>query len=303
MHISKASFGLWCRFMLIIGTISFASDYCIVAAGDALWAYVLQEVLMVSFFLVYIGTVSHRHERFSNLPPPPVGANMLLSNIGMAAARGCTMRYLVHPNTAWNVENPFLAFWALAAKCFLFEVIFDFQYYWIHRCMHAFPKLYQVVHKKHHHHIGISPEVTGYTTFTEFLVSIALPLVTSFYLVPMNGLEQQFCNVHMTLQEFNGHIGSNTFPASGFYIFPWLPRWLGIEQYSEDHSMHHLAFTCNYSKRFTLWDKVFGTYRSGVQHEVDRKVREQTSKRPNALLRRESTVPAMHMTLRSGKRG
>jgi sterol desaturase/sphingolipid hydroxylase (fatty acid hydroxylase superfamily) len=42
---------------------------------------------------------------------------------------------------------------------------------------------------------------------------------------------------------------------------PNLPKWLNIELYCEDHDIHHSVNNCNYSKRFSLWDKVFGTFK------------------------------------------
>ncbi|HDY86814.1 MAG TPA: hypothetical protein ENH82_01720 [bacterium] len=42
--------------------------------------------------------------------------------------------------------------------------------------------------------------------------------------------------------------------------FYWLPKWLGWELKPADHYKHHTHFNCNYSKRFSLWDRTFGTY-------------------------------------------
>ena len=33
-----------------------------------------------------------------------------------------------------------------------------------------------------------------------------------------------------------------------------------MELYVEDHDLHHLKGNCNFSKRFSLWDRVFGTF-------------------------------------------
>lgn len=39
-------------------------------------------------------------------------------------------------------------------------------------------------------------------------------------------------------------------------VYGWLPRLFNFQlKVEEDHDLH-----CNYSKRFTLWDKVFGTF-------------------------------------------
>jgi sterol desaturase/sphingolipid hydroxylase (fatty acid hydroxylase superfamily) len=65
---------------------------------------------------------------------------------------------------------------------------------------------------------------------------------------------------YMLLNEMAGHKGTRSFPTPAFQQFIWLPRFLRIGLYAEDHDMHHSHNNCNYSKRFSLWDKAFGTY-------------------------------------------
>jgi len=36
---------------------------------------------------------------------------------------------------------------------------------------------------------------------------------------------------------------------SSFTQFIWLPKYLGIEMYSEDHALHHTDPNCNYAKK------------------------------------------------------
>jgi len=60
--------------------------------------------------------------------------------------------------------------------------------------------------------------------------------------------------------EISGHSGRVSNPSCSFPQFNWLPKLLNIEQHSEDHALHHTNPNVNFSKQFTLWDKVFGTY-------------------------------------------
>jgi sterol desaturase/sphingolipid hydroxylase (fatty acid hydroxylase superfamily) len=60
--------------------------------------------------------------------------------------------------------------------------------------------------------------------------------------------------------ELAGHSGKMLSPASSFPQFIWLPRLFNIQLYAEDHDLHHKVSNCNFAKRFSLWDKVFGTY-------------------------------------------
>jgi sterol desaturase/sphingolipid hydroxylase (fatty acid hydroxylase superfamily) len=40
-----------------------------------------------------------------------------------------------------------------------------------------------------------------------------------------------------------------------------LPKSLSIELYSRDHLLHHTKPNTNFSKRFSIWDKLFFTYK------------------------------------------
>jgi sterol desaturase/sphingolipid hydroxylase (fatty acid hydroxylase superfamily) len=68
--------------------------------------------------------------------------------------------------------------------------------------------------------------------------------------------------VFKSLVEIGGHLGRCLAPSSSCPQFFYLPKWLGIELYVEDHDLHHTHFNCNYAKRFAIWDKLFGTYRT-----------------------------------------
>ena len=59
--------------------------------------------------------------------------------------------------------------------------------------------------------------------------------------------------------EAAGHAGCES-RATSFPQCVWLPRWLGIALRTADHDAHHGAAAVNFAKRFTLWDRVFGTY-------------------------------------------
>jgi sterol desaturase/sphingolipid hydroxylase (fatty acid hydroxylase superfamily) len=69
-------------------------------------------------------------------------------------------------------------------------------------------------------------------------------------------------SIYKTAVEIAGHTGKKSYPTSSFPQFPWITKSLNIELYTEDHDSHHRFFKYNYSKRFSLWDKVFGTYKN-----------------------------------------
>jgi sterol desaturase/sphingolipid hydroxylase (fatty acid hydroxylase superfamily) len=68
--------------------------------------------------------------------------------------------------------------------------------------------------------------------------------------------------VYKTFIELSGHTGKKLYPSGSFAQFIWLPKMFGIQLYTEDHNLHHSKGNCNYAKRFSLWDRIFGTYKN-----------------------------------------
>ena len=79
--------------------------------------------------------------------------------------------------------------------------------------------------------------------------------------------------------EVTGHVGSD-FNGRSFPLCPYIPYYLGIDiGTAAYHSLHHKFYTVNFSKRFTLWDRVFGTMKippvleTGSKKEVLKKMK------------------------------
>lgn len=145
---------------------------------------------------------------------------------------------------------------------FLFEVVFDLFHYLTHRLLHS-KYLYKYLHKTHHKFKHPSPIIAFYQDPFDLIITNSIPTVLSLCIFP-NVSYQQFhvIIVYKMFIEISGHIGRKTYPISSFSQFIWLPRFLHIELYAEDHDLHHSMNNCNYAKRFSLWDKVFHTYKS-----------------------------------------
>lgn len=143
---------------------------------------------------------------------------------------------------------------------FLFEVIFDFFHYWFHRLVHQ-GLLYRMMHKKHHKYRNPMSIITYYQDPIDLLLTNSLPTLLSLMLLPVFSLFQyHLLLVYKEFIEISGHCGKRLRPTSSFSQCIWLPRLLNIQLHTEDHDLHHSANNCNFSKRFTLWDKLFGTY-------------------------------------------
>ena len=142
-------------------------------------------------------------------------------------------------------------------RTFVFEIVFDFWHYWAHRISHMYAFVYKF-HSVHHSHL-----ISSYTTFhhhpVDLLFTNALPMYLTMLLIPLPQYTFIVFLWYKTWIEIGGHVGKHVRTPS----FPqciWLPKAFGIELYSRNHEQHHIQPWCNFSKRFSLWDKVFGTY-------------------------------------------
>jgi sterol desaturase/sphingolipid hydroxylase (fatty acid hydroxylase superfamily) len=161
------------------------------------------------------------------------------------------------------------------ALSFVWELVFDFCHYWVHRACHASTTLYQMVHKTHHQHRSPSPLTTYDHSPLDVLGSNALPAMFGFATLAALGApicgeaEQQMLYAFKAYVEVAGHSGVNTRPRS-FPQFCWLPGaipctrtpdgYAGIAGHTREHDWHHAVLRCNFSKRFRVWDVAFGTY-------------------------------------------
>lgn len=151
---------------------------------------------------------------------------------------------------------------------FFFEIIFDFFHYWTHRIIHQIPFLYKNIHKTHHTYSYPNVFIAYYQHPLDLVLTNLLPTLLSIWIL------QDICslqisyylwtimNTYKTYIEICGHSGKNIPQTSGYPQCMWLVKILKIELYTKDHDKHHSLNNCNYSKRFSLWDKIFKTYRN-----------------------------------------
>jgi sterol desaturase/sphingolipid hydroxylase (fatty acid hydroxylase superfamily) len=184
----------------------------------------------------------------------------------VSVLKGLTHYTIVSYGLAINNES-LLRWWIVPfiAKSFFVEILFDGCHYFIHRAVHENKWLYKNIHRHHHTHIHTSSYSSFYMHPLELVLVYSVPLYVSLGVSHIVGM--QFTNfefwmltVYLTLQEIGGHTGKKMYPTSSFAQCIWLPKTFGIELYTEDHDLHHTRYKCNYSKRFSLFDKLFGTY-------------------------------------------
>ena len=233
------------------------------SAIDSIFVIYLTNIIK-NYFLINIINHSIKNKKMLNSNNYPLEnyknefhVNVLTSTFVETGTSIFINNYLIDMN---NCRINLFLFLPLS---FAYELSFDFFHYWIHRLSHENKYLYQYFHKKHHKYNNVNSYITFYQSPFDLLLSNSLPQIISICIFPFfSGLEYELMRVYLTYEEISGHNGRKTYPTSCFTQFIWVPRWLNIELYSEDHYLHHSLNNCNYSKRFSLWDKVFNTYTS-----------------------------------------
>ena len=162
-------------------------------------------------------------------------------------------------------------------KSFAYEVVFDFFHYWMHRSFHRIPALYKF-HKLHHSFLTPTALCTFCQHPLDLILTNSVPSIIAlaivFSAIPLSSFEYTLLLSYQTFVEIAGHAGVETH-ASSFPQCRAIPDILGISLRSNDHDLHHSNLSvrsCNFSKRFILWDKVFGTYINKVQKNHDTKI-------------------------------
>ena len=153
------------------------------------------------------------------------------------------------------------------AASFCFEVCFDLGHYWTHRFAHAcarrrsgIAKALFNAHAAHHAHAsGLAPVLAYAQAPLDVVLCNAVPALAALAATGRLLDSVTLVWAYKAYVEAAGHAGCES-RATSFPQCVWLPRYLGIALRTADHDAHHGAAAVNFAKRFTLWDRVFGTY-------------------------------------------
>ncbi|CAI5726560.1 hypothetical protein KXD40_002261 [Peronospora effusa] len=147
-------------------------------------------------------------------------------------------------------------------KSLLFEVIFDFFHFTMHWVCHYSTWLYRNVHKRHHLHLHPCPLSTYEQDGFDLCLTNVLPFCLAWSLGSFSDLQLHLLFAYKTYVEVAGHSGLD---IKGF-SFPQMPLLNSATSLClrvHDHDVHHTHPRWNFAKRFSLWDKLFRTYRPG----------------------------------------
>lgn len=153
-------------------------------------------------------------------------------------------------------------FYSFILISFCFEIVFDFFHYVFHYGFHSNKFLYQHIHKVHHKFPNPSCITTFYQHPLDMIITNSLPIYFTYLLLPTKPSYFQFIliSTYKVFIEISGHLGKKI-KSGSFTQCIWIPKILDIELKVDDHDRHHSLNNCNYSKRFSLYDKIFGTYK------------------------------------------
>lgn len=140
----------------------------------------------------------------------------------------------------------------LVGSLALMLVAHDTYFYWAHRAMHH-RRLFALFHRTHHLSRTPTPWAAYSFAVPEAIVHAAfVPLF--LLIVPMHGLGLLAFGIVQILRNVMGHAGAEVHSAA---FGPG--RWLGWNNTTTHHDLHHEAGRYNYGLYFRWWDKLMGT--------------------------------------------
>lgn len=142
--------------------------------------------------------------------------------------------------------------WWMPLSTILAIVLYDAQFYWLHRMMHH-KKLFRWTHIVHHKSTNPTPLASYSFNLIEAFFEALIGIIT-ILLIPMH----PFTLLLITVIIF----GYNVYAHLGFEI---MPRWFRhsflfeVLNTSVHHNMHHHKSGGNYGLYFRVWDRLMQT--------------------------------------------
>jgi len=150
----------------------------------------------------------------------------------------------------------------LVVSLALMVVAHDAYFYWTHRAMHH-RRLFGLFHRTHHLSRTPTPWAAYSFSIPEAIVQGAfVPLFVA--VVPMHGIGLFIFVAVQIVRNVMGHAGTEIHPAA---FGPG--RWLGWNNTTTHHDLHHETGRYNYGFYFRFWDKVMGTEHPDYQRKFE----------------------------------
>jgi len=249
----------WCRDIIVV-----AVRYFIVCNGHhgspLAWLFLLP----LGVFETH--TTQWLADWYERRPMKHITAHQVLKQIPVACteAFGLSIGFRVF-NMAPGGPSP-AALLDVVWRAPLFDVGLDLGFYTLHRTCHKNKKLYRWIHAEHHTDVakeyGILVAHETYSISTIEALSILASYLIGFELI---GAVKPYTLFDMACLVSWAH----TVELLGHTELTWSPsghpmrivaETLHLEMKATEHTVHHSKPLTNFSKRLTLFDRLFGTY-------------------------------------------
>ena len=263
-------------FICIIGLLTYTSLSSLlnIIESPALW---VQLLLIYSVSLLRIVAMIKWFEWIATKKPQIHGKKRVqLTNEQIRSIYFCILRVVVPvecasfwfaKQTARSIQGSLdwqtflVEFIVFVPKSLLFEITFDFFHFVVHWTCHRVPWLYKNVHKRHHVHLHPCPLSTFAQDGMDLVLTNVIPFCLAWSLgFPLSEFQLHLLFAYKTYVEVAGHSGLDIKGVS-FPQMPLLHDITGMCLRVHDHDLHHTHQRYNFAKRFSLWDKVFHTFR------------------------------------------
>ena len=162
--------------------------------------------------------------------------------------KGLTLRYQEVPEFGWGY---------LIVSFLIMIFLHDTYFYWTHRLMHH-KAFFSWTHRTHHLFTNPSPWCSfAFHPWEAFVSMGIIPIIV--FCMPWHYYALLAFISFMTLYDVYIHLG---FHLPGF-------RNPHLQNTAALHDLHHSHVKGNYGLYFTLWDRLMGTYRPGLEVQKD----------------------------------
>lgn len=139
--------------------------------------------------------------------------------------------------------------WWWPASVLLYLAVHDAWFYWTHRAMHHWPRLFRAVHAVHHE--SRPPTAFASMSFHPWeALSAAWLYPLLVLLVPIHWSALATVAAIATFMAVTNHMGFEIFPRA------WVHGWFGrLVITASHHDLHHQRYNSNYGLYFRFWDR------------------------------------------------
>jgi 4-alpha-methyl-delta7-sterol-4alpha-methyl oxidase len=217
-------------------------------------------------FLLYIDTHETRFDKYRLQKTKPklttqpdlvkrIITGTILNHVGLIILTPI-LYYLMSLRGKVVVTGPTPSLTTIILHLLAYSLSEDFLFYWTHYLTHVIPKVYQFMHREHHHY----RQPIGLVSMLADPFESATQNQITTWLLPALMPEKHVLTICLWVlirihQTVNAHCGYDLPYITMKWYFPWL--FVGARV----HDYHHRVGSYNYGSFFTIWDRLNGTYK------------------------------------------